>query len=147
MFSLFLVKFNKLGFSASLLVLFFGLFFANFSVFFPLPPEIFLLKPLGAYHLHHDLLLPVVHNKNGLILKSKKGPFEHLDVESCNSQCIETMKVFVRQLIGENLGVLQQEEPHDQLRKLKQYSNILHTVNVNYLLTNAAFIHAGLTIR
>jgi len=23
-----------------------------------------------------------------LILKSKKGPFEQLDIESCNSQCI-----------------------------------------------------------
>jgi len=27
---------------------------------------------------------------NGLILKSKKGPFEQLDGESCNSQCIGT---------------------------------------------------------
>jgi len=35
----------------------------------------------------------------GLILKSKKAPFGQLDVESCNSQCIETRKVFVRQLI------------------------------------------------
>jgi len=29
-------------------------------------------------------------NEYGLILKSKKGPFEQLDVESCNSQCIGT---------------------------------------------------------
>jgi len=32
-------------------------------------------------------------------------------------------KVFVRQLIWDNLGVLQQEVPHDQLRKLKLTKN------------------------
>jgi len=35
---------------------------------------------------------------------NKKGPFQKLDVESCNSQCIRTKKVFVRQLIWEIWG-------------------------------------------
>jgi len=54
-------------------------------------------------------------------LKSKRALFGQLDVEGRNSKCKRTKKVLVRQLIWENLGVLQQKElePHAQLGNLK----------------------------
>jgi len=36
-------------------------------------------------------------NEYGLILKLKKDPFEQLDVESCNTQCIGTTLFYKNQ--------------------------------------------------